>query len=335
MRPSRRMARLGTGLLASFALLALSACGDGSSSGETPPATEFAHDCFIDVGLTNETVLANLNVFVHYDRAPGDFVGAGRRVECTRLDKRLALYTDDQCNEEIESCPSEQRVLGISALAHHDITTPIGLARCRFGGDSVPEADDFDVDVTAAATNDFAEVVPAPVGAITHIDCRSSNATTTTTTLMDPCEDVSCPDGEACDDGVCVASTRYAIDFAIANATAIGSLQFDVAYECAAGGFDGEGGDVLCAANPELNTHVAFNDKPCNPDTGTATLTSAIISPQFDGPAVVATCEYTSTTREPPAPTSFTITVIDAADPIFLPIPDARIVVQTIRPIAR
>jgi hypothetical protein len=89
--------------------------------------------------------------------------------------------------------------------------------------------------------------------------------------------------------------------------------------------------------NPVLNAWGAFNNRPCDPVTDMARLTTAIAtgSSEIDGPMIVASCRYTSAAGEPPSADAFDITVVDATDPFFIPIPNAAVSVHAIRTVAR
>jgi hypothetical protein len=326
--------RLRIEALLSIALLSLIACDDGAPSSADPPAADFVHDCFVDFALTSEGAIAHLGIEVGYDRAPGDFLGSASDAACTRLDKRLAVFVNDICDEE-GTCQSSDRVLLASVLVDHDVSMPVDLFRCRFGGDEIPNMADFDVEVTDASDEYNVQLEPWPVAEITKIECVGDGTTTTTSTLPDSCSGANCPDGEACLDGECVETQSYQVDFAVETGATFGALQFGAAYDCAAGQFDGEGSATNCRSNQELNVHVSFNDHPCDPRSDAGYFGMAMISATgFEGPTVIATCEYTSTSSNAPVAQSFAIEVLDASTPQFAQIPNVRVSVRAIRPIA-
>jgi len=321
------------GLTLSFAIVA---CDDGSgtSSGGNPGSVADL-DCSVRISLINDSAFANLDVKIDYSNAPGSFVGLGNAVECTRITDRLAVYVSNwNCGPEEGCYGDEQPVLYLQGLSDHDVTGPMNLARCRFVGSEPPEPRDFDFAIVDATDEEFGPVIPPPLLAITGVDCRDADVTTTT--LADPCADVQCEDGTACVYGGCVPTSSYEIDFGVDNDADFGALQFDVIYDCREGSFDGLVGNVACVVNPALNAWGGFNNRACDPVSDMARLTAGIVSgsSKIDGPMIVTSCRYTSMTGEPPSADAFGITVVDASDPSLAPITDAAVSVYGIRAVA-
>ena len=208
----RAPARSILGLLV-FATLA--ACGDQSeSAGQGGPGTAAEYTCAIRFAVTNETAFANLDALVDYGRAPGKFVGAGSRVDCTRLDDRITVYGANWNCDESAGCYAGRRpALLIQAFSNHDLATPVDLLECRFAAREIPSQHDFEVVQLNASNERYQPVDPAPVIAVADIRCGDTGTTTTSTTLPDPCADVSCAPGEACDRGDCEPVTGYEVDF--------------------------------------------------------------------------------------------------------------------------
>ncbi len=118
----------------------------------------------------------------------------------------------------------------------------------------------------------------------------------TTTTSVAPTTTVTLPPAFECK-----------IIFAVEDEASYGSLQFDVAYADAPGGFAGSDGDVECAGL--AGDIPQFNDKE-----NQQILTAGTISVSgFDGPADVAECTFNGTI--PPVADDFAIEVTDATNP--------------------
>ncbi len=280
-------------------------------------------------------MLATLDAEVHFEPEAGRFVGAGNDVECTRLDDRLAVYGTN-CSEEGGCWFGVRPQLNIQAQANEDVVTPLDLLDCRFIGSEVPAVEDFDIVVIDASAMDFVPLDPLPSVGITLIACDGATVTTTSTTLADPCSDVTCPAGEVCKDGACRTATAYEIDFSFATAEELGALQYNVFYDCREGGIVGERFDTRCTPNRALNAHSSFNDRfcgPASPDGYFTAVTTSIVG--FAGPIVLATCEFESTTGNAPTAADFTIEVVDASDPDLHPVAGTRVEVDDIRAIAR
>ena len=181
-------------------------CGDGGhESGGSGPGTDFEQDCLVSFGITSEIEIATLEAWIDYGRTGGRFVGGGSDVACERLDDRWAVWSVNQCREPDGACgEGDVPELALIGRATHDISTPAGLATCRFVGNRIPTDDELRVRVAVATDEDLRAVSPVPVVEITAIECRSGTSTTSTTVAtIDPCDEVACPDTHACVEGVC------------------------------------------------------------------------------------------------------------------------------------
>lgn len=120
-----------------------------------------------------------------------------------------------------------------------------------------------------------------------------------------------------------VHAADYDIDFKLNNNLSYGAVQFKVNYASAPGQFSGNNGSVACSVNTSINALAAFNeDSPY--------LRQAFITPtSFAGPAVLATCVFSSTGGAPTAG-QFAITVDDfkASHPTAPPIVISRIALR-------
>lgn len=325
-------------LVLALTALMVGACGDDrANSGSGAPGTLANRDCSIRFGLTDNTPFSVLEVEIDYRRAPGSFLGLGADVECTRLTDQLTVFVSNwNCDAQGHCYGREQSTLHVEALAGRNFASPRDLVACRFAASDVPEPTDFDVEIVDVSDEKLQAVIPPPAFAITSVDCREAGGTTTTTTLVDPCEGVACGDDAACSDGRCVPATSYELTFGVDTAATFGALGFDVTYDCRDGRIDGEAFETACAVNPSLNVHAAFNNRSCDPRRDTARLSAAIIAGpgHFDGPVIVASCRYTSVAGAAPDTDQFEITVVDASDPSFVGIPEVTVSVHGVRAVA-
>ncbi len=193
---------------------------------------------------------------------------------------QLALRTLSNCESEGADCIEDLGTCG-EGLSR----TAADLATC--------ESNLADVESQLAAANDSLSVCTEELEA-----CQFNETTTTippTTTLF-PTTTVTLPPAFECN-----------IIFAVEDAASYGSLQFDVDYADAPGGFAGSDGDVECAGL--AGDIPQFNDKE-----NQQILTAGTISVSgFDGPADVAECTFNGTI--PPVADDFAIEVTDATDP--------------------
>ena len=122
----------------------------------------------------------------------------------------------------------------------------------------------------------------------TSTSTTSTTATTTSTTL----------DGGG----------LYTVSFGLDDAITVGSLQLELDYGGADGGFAGSGASVTCASRlPGGGGLVVFSDVDAS-----AQLNFAMLAPAgFTGPAALANCTFIASGAVP-APGDFVITVLEA-----------------------
>jgi hypothetical protein len=325
-------------VIGSLVLVAAVGCGDEGTLTGGDPATEFEQDCRVSFGVSSGAYLATLEVWIDYAAAEGHFAGGGENVECERLDDRWAVWSVNQCRGADGACDegdSYSHQLTFIGRATHDISTPAGLATCRFVGKRIPKADELRVRLEGATDEYLREVSPPPTVEVTAIECRSTSSTTSTTVEpFDPCEDVACSDRQVCVDGECQPTDRYAVDVSLDGDHRLGALQLELHYDCHDGEFEGERDQVRCVGNSALNASILFNDYGCSSDLGSPRVMMSFLSLHgFTGPVRLATCEYTSADESVPTSATFSTAVIDSTDPELAPVSGVTASVA-VRPVA-
>lgn len=327
--------------LTPFALalaLLMPACGDDSPSGDGngSGSSTAQSDCRIRFAMTHGELTGEFQSIFDFGRAPGHFVGVNTGVECMRLDTRLAAYGANQCTGADGRCRDrDRREMYVVAQTTQPLPAPLDLLECRFVGSQAPAVEDFELLDTFATDAEGGIVDPPPTIAVTGIECKGPETTTTTLLEPDPCDDIACPDGEWCVEGECVVTNRYVVEFQTDVAASYVALQITVGYDCNDGRFDGLGSAVSCRPAPEINTYAAFNNTGCSMEGDPPTVAAGAISLLgWPGPGPFISCDYTSTTGEPPSADSFWITVVDAWAPDDRPVKNAMVSVGAVRPIA-
>lgn len=316
----------------------LPACGDDSpSGGANGGGSNTAQiDCQVRFAMLDGELTGEFQAIFDYGRAAGHFFGVNTGVECERLDSRAAVYGANQCTGRDGACRDRDRSeMYVVAQTTRPISAPLDLLDCRFVGSEAPALEDFALVATYASDADGAVVEPPPTIAVTGIECKGPETTTTTLAAPDSCEDVSCPEGESCVDGDCVVTHRYVVELETDVAASYAHLQVDIFYDCDSGRFDGLGDAVACRPAPEINAYAAFNNTGCLTDGSAPHVTAAAISLLgWPGPGPFVSCEYTSATGAPPTADSFRIEVADAGTIDDEPIKNAGVSVGAVRPIA-
>lgn len=325
-----------------IASLLFSACGDESTNDVVVDGPGLGDEVICDVtfGVTNDVNFVAVDFEVDYTHAPGVFVGEGIDMQCTRLVEGSHLLAARLCDLMPNCVAGRDRVLRI-AFATNNVTAaaPIDIVSCRFEGRAVPRARNF-------------RVVPAPEGgrtivAVTAIDCSDSGGlgtTTTTSTTVLGCGAEVCAIDQVCLGGECVPTTRYEVDFSLADAVEFAALEVRVAYDWRAGSIAGDRSTTQCRINSSLNLLAVFSDwvldaggVPVPPweGFGDVQLTGAIISAlNVRGPVRLATCLYQSFNATPLAE-SFRVWAVAAADSTFHAVdPLPTLIVSEVRPVA-
>jgi hypothetical protein len=319
------------------ALFVLTACGsDSTGSGAAGGDSIAQTDCQVRFAMTEGALTSEFQAIFDYGRASGHFAGVNIGAECARLDSRAAVYGSNQCTGREGACRDRDRPeMYVVAQATQPLPAPLELLECRFVASKVPVIEDFALVDVFATDADGAIVEPPPTIAVTRIECETPETTTTTLPEPDPCDEVSCPDGEYCFDGDCARTGRYRIELQTDVAASYAALQIDVIYDCSSGRFDGLGDEVACRPAPEINAYAAFNHSGCLAGGDQATVAAGMISLLgWPGPGPLFSCDYASATGEPPTAESFRISVVDAWTIDDKPIQNATVSVSAARPIA-
>lgn len=320
-----------------LALSLLAACGNDAPNDDPGGGTNTAQsDCQVRFAMTDGELTGEFQSIFDYRRTSGHFVGVNTGVECLRLDSRAAVYGANQCTGRAGECRREDRPeMYVVAQTTQPLAAPLELLECRFVGSQTPALEDFGLVATFATDAHGAIVDPPPTIAVTSIECKGPETTTTTLPAPDPCEDVSCSDVEQCVDGDCIATNRYRVEFQTDVAASYAALQIDVSYDCEDGRFDGIGDEVACRTAPEINAYAAFNNTGCLAEGGQAIVTAGAMSLLgWPGPGPFISCDYTSVTGVPPSADSFRISVVDAWAFDDTPVENASVSVRAIRPVA-
>jgi len=120
------------------------------------------------------------------------------------------------------------------------------------------------------------------------------------------------------------SAASYTVAFALQDTVTLGTLQIEVVYAAAGGGFVGSGQNVSCSSPlTAAGVLVAFGDD----DSGARLSFAALALGGFDGPTSIASCEF-SAAGPAPTPGDFAITVVEAngldLSPID-PVPTVRV----------
>jgi hypothetical protein len=315
-------------------LLAFVGCGEDRPDGPPRPGGTFQLDCRVRFALISGE-MATMQATVVHDRDAGHFARPAMQVDCTRLTTLAAVHGVNQCTGPNGRCLRSNRPeLYLTAQSVQSVAAPLDLLECRFLSGYVVTPEDFEIRDVFATDELLGDVEPPPGIAITAVDCSGPMATTTTLPDEPDCGDVACSEAEACVDGTCVATDRYAIEFQTDTRAMYAALGVDIDFSCRDGGFVGYEDKVACKPLPSINAFSAFHEAPCSGD-GRARLSAGLISLSgWPGPQPFMVCEYESSTGSPPRAESFRPAVNDAIDLTDRPIKNATVSVASIRPIA-
>jgi hypothetical protein len=260
-------------------------------------------DCVITFGVTNVETLGSLQYDTDYSASGGGFDGAAGTVSCQRVAGDFAAFNDIEASSTLSSA-------FISAAG---FTGPTTVATCDFTGNREPATTDFGITITDQARPDFSPAT-ATVD-VTDVTCTCTGGGSTTTTVGGGTTTTTTGGGTTTTT-TGGGGNLWDVTFDMADAgTAVGALQFEVAYGGAGGQFVGTADSVDCdSALSAGGAFVTFND-----EDGTTTLNFAAVAlAGFSGPTNVARCTFDAPAQ--PNAGDFVITVVDASDTALAPI---------------
>jgi hypothetical protein len=257
--------------------------------------------------VTSTDSYGSLQFDAVYAASLGSIDGVGGTTSCQRLLGDFAAFNDD------DGTPSS--TMTAAFIAATGFAGPASVATCDFTGTSVPVVGDFAVTVTDAARPDFTNITATTTVAASDVTCQPcTGGSTTTTTTGGPTTTTTT--GGTTTTSTVGSGTLYDVTFDMADAgTAVGALQFEVAYATAGGQFVGAADSVDCdSALSASGAFVTFNDE----DASTTLNFAAVALAGFSGPTTVARCTFDA----PAAPSAgdFIVTVVDASDTGLAPI---------------
>jgi hypothetical protein len=276
-------------------------------------------DCVVTFDVTSTDTYGSLQFEAAYPSALGSIDGAGGTTSCQRLLGDFAAFND------VEGTPTS--TMTAAFIAATGFAGPASVATCDFTGTDEPLTSDFTVTVTDAARPDFTDITSSTAVAASSVTCTCTSPSTTlggsTTTVPGGSTTTTVGGSTTTTVGGGTTTTTtggsanlYDVTFDMADAgTAVGALQFEVAYASAGGQFVGAADSVDCdSALTSGGAFVTFND-----EDGTTTLNFAAVALSgFSGPSTVARCTFDA----PVAPSAgdFVVTVVDASDTALAPI---------------
>ncbi len=266
-----------------------------------------AGGCLLRLRANSATPISGLVFELDYASSGAEIVGSGGKAACTTLvPNALGAYNDIEADGVLSG--AIVRVAGFSG--------PTPVAECELDAMIVPVAADFSVRVVEAVDPSGTDIVPPPVVEISEIVCDTGAGPRSGGPGTPPAD----PGSGAC-------GTDYDVTLAVEANGPLASLQFDVGYADAPGGFTGSSESVECE-NLVDGALSSFND-----DESSATLRAGFISlGGFATPAALARCRFRAEGRAPVAE-DFAITVVDAAS-ADLGTADALVRVASIEPVA-
>jgi hypothetical protein len=272
-----------------------------TSSTTTSTTNPLDLDCRVVFTLEDDVTAGALQFDVDYSDVPGTLPGSGSSAQCAKLIPTALFALND-----VDA--TETATMGFVDLS--GMSGPnLDLAECQFKASATPLKSDFAITVTDAtdASDDGFPIEPLPTVKVGTISCEGP--VTTTTTTLDNVTTTTI-------DGVTTTTTggggpqNYDITFNLATASAaVSSLQFDVNYAAATGGFQGSGSTVSCTKQV-VTALFAPNDVEA-----TSTLTLGLVDLDgFTAPRAVAKCTFNGDAGDPPVPGDFLITIVDSTN---------------------
>lgn len=263
------------------------------AAASTPVAAQTP--CTVTFRLQSAVNVASLQFDVDYPRPHIELTGTSSSVSCVNLAPALPSFTDNDAGNP--------GVLQAAYIAPGGFSGPRNLMVCDFTTDSEPYLTDFDVTVVDATNTSFQTLVPLPTVVPSQVDCGGVFNTTTTTSTSTSTTTTTIPgDSLAC-----------TLEFSLADAVTLGSLQWEVDYSSAPGEFAGSGSSVQC----QNKVTTAFGSIQDN-ETQLKVTTALISLSGFSGPRLLTSCTFLA--YDLPTIGDFPITVTDASDPSITPV---------------
>ena len=258
-----------------------------------PAASSAQTACTVTFRLQSAVTPASLQFDVAYDRADLEITGTSNSVSCANVAPALGTFTDDDSGAT--------GVLNVAYVAPSGFSGPRDLLICDFTTDNEPFLSDFAVTVVDATDTSYATLTPLPTVVPSSVDCGGVFNTTTTTSTSTTTSTLPA-DPTAC-----------TLEFSLADAVTLGSLQWEVDYTNAPGEFGGSGSGVQC----QNKVTTAFGSMQDN-EAQRRVITALISLAGFSGPRLLSQCTFVADVR--PEVTDFVITVNDAADQNIQPL---------------
>ncbi len=270
----------------------------------SPPAD----GCVVRLAAHSTSPVSGLVFELNYGASGSDIVGAAEGASCrTLVADALGAYNDIEADGTL-----------VGALVHvAGFSGTTIISECDLDTAIVPVASDFAVTVTEAVDPSGADMVPLPAVDVAQVVCGSGSTGSS---------------GNGNDGGGTPAAGScggdYDVTFAASTGGTLASLQVDVEYAAAPGGFVGSAEAVACSKLLGSGSFASFND-----EESLGTLHAGFISlAGFSTPADLMRCRFHATGGAPVA-SDFQVTVTDASTPGVQPV-SATVVVTSIEPAA-
>ncbi len=292
-------------------------CDGNDTTGDTPDGGTAANDggCYMVVSASSSQPIGGLMVDVNYQGAGIEIAGANDTAECyTLVAGGLGAYNDKEDEGKLTAA-----IVHLSGFSGYT-----DVVECYVDTYGEPSAADLDVVVLDAVDPSGAALLQIPEIDVRYTDCDFSDGSSEPTGTDDsPSDPVA--GGDECTDGA------YDVTFGVDATVEIGSLQFEVNYASAPGGFEGTGSTVGCeVVATGSGTFASFNDQ----DTQSRLIAGLVSVGGFDAPGDVVRCRFEAEGAAPTA-ADFSTSVNDASTPnVQAIVPTPGVVVTSISPAA-
>ncbi len=252
---------------------------DCGSSRTTPTTTSTttttlavpADGCVLRLSARSATPVSGLVFELHYDGSVAEVVGAAESAACkTLVADALGAYNDIEAESTL-----------VGALVHvAGFAGSKEIVECELAAPVEPMASEFSVDVLDAVDPAGSDIVPLPAVAVSRVVCNGAASSP----AGGPRNGDSDPAPIDPNSGSCRGD--YDVVFASSEAGALSSLQLNVEYTGAPGGFVGQAAAVSCTQLIGAGAFASFND-----DEALLTLRAGFISlAGFATPADLMRC---------------------------------------------